>query len=251
MDFLLSIIIAFSFFTFIPMPVIDWTPQRMKYVPLWLPVVGLAIGAAGWGLFVLLQGMRLSTLLSAVLMALYALALTGGVHTDGLMDTADAYFSRRDTARKLEIMKDSRVGAFAVMALVAVLLLKVGLYGQAFESRSFSPAVLLLIPVLSRSFQASMIYLFPYAKGEGLAAMYGKEPDKRFLIAFATCILMASGGLAMMAGWKYLAVPVACLLFYVFYYFSSRKQFGGITGDVLGAFLELSELLMLAVAVFV
>lgn len=251
MDFLLSVVIAFSFFTFIPMPVIDWTPQRMKYVPLWLPLVGALVGAAGWGLFLLLRWAGLSTLLSAAVMALYSLAMTGGVHTDGLMDTADAYFSRRDTERKLEIMKDSRVGAFAVMALAAVLLLKAGLYGQAAESTHFQPLLLLFIPVLSRTFQASMLYCFPYAKGEGLAAMYGRNPDRRFLIVFAAWAAASSALLALLTSPRALAVPGVCALYYGFFFFSCKKQFGGITGDVLGAFLELSELIMLAAAVLV
>lgn len=248
MDILLAAVIAISFFTFIPMPIIDWTPRRMKFVPLWLPLVGLIVGTVGWGLFLLLTGFALSPLLKAAVMALYALALTGGVHTDGLMDTADAYFSRRDIERKLEIMKDSRVGAFAVMALAAMLLLKLGFYAEAFGKPGFPPVVLLFIPVFSRVFQASMIYLFPYAKGEGLAAMYGKDPDRRFLIVFGLCLAAACCTLALLAGWKYLVVPAACLLYYIFYYFSCRKNFGGITGDILGAFLELSELVMLAAA---
>jgi adenosylcobinamide-GDP ribazoletransferase len=223
----------------------------MKFVPLWLPLVGLAVGALGWGLFVFLRWVGLSTLLSSVIMALYSLVMTGGVHTDGLMDTADAYFSRRDTERKLEIMKDSRVGAFAVMTLAAVLLLKAGLYGQAVESARFQPVTLLFIPVLSRSFQASMIYCFPYAKGEGLAAMYGRDPERRFLIVFAVWVAGFSALLAWLVGPLALVVPGACALYYLFYYYSCKKQFGGITGDVLGAFLELSELIMLAVAVFI
>lgn len=251
MDVLLSAVIAFSFFTFIPMPLVDWTQRRMKFVPMWLPLVGLAVGAAGWGLFLLLSRLELSALLKAAVMALYALVLTGGVHTDGLMDSADAYFSRRDIGRKLEIMKDSRVGAFAVMTLAAVLFLKVGLYAQAIGKAGFQPAALLFIPVLSRSFQASMIYLFPYAKGEGLAAMYGRDPDRRFLIAFALCVAASCYALVAMAGMKMLVVPGVCLLYYIFYYFSCRRQFGGITGDVLGAFLEVSELMMLAAAALI
>lgn len=249
MDVLLALVIAFSFFTTIPMPMIDWTERRMKFVPLWLPLVGLIVGAAGWGLFLLLAPLNISVMLKAAAMALVYLGLTGGVHMDGLMDTADAYFSRRDIPRKLEIMKDSRVGAFAVMAFASILLIKFSLFTEAFTKTGFNPVVLLLIPVLSRSFQSSMIYLFPYAKGEGLAAMYGKNPDKRFLIAFALAAVVSSAALVMLAGAKYLAVPGICLVYYMYYYFSSKKQFGGITGDVLGAFLELSEGLMLAVAI--
>lgn len=251
MDVLAALVIAFSFFTFVPMPIIDWTPRRMKFVPIWLPAVGAAIGAAGWGLWLLLSGLDINGILKAALMALFYLAATGGVHTDGLMDTADAYFSRRDTARKLEIMKDSRVGAFAVMALAAVMLLKFALFAETFSKALFNPVILAFIPVLSRSFQASMIYVFPYAKSEGMAAMYGANPDRRFLIAFALSAAAACAGIWLLAGVKYLVVPGVCVLYYVFYYFSSKKQFGGITGDILGAFLEMSELLMLAAAALI
>lgn len=251
MDVLAALVIAFSFFTYLPMPVIDWTPRRMKFVPVWLPVVGAAIGAAAWGLWALLAGFAVSPVLKAALMALFYLVATGGVHMDGMMDSADAYFSRRDRERKLEIMKDSRVGAFAVMALAAVLLLKFALFSETFGKAAFNPMVLAFIPVLSRSLQASMIYLFPYAKSEGMAAMYGANPDKRFLIVLALFAVAACYGLWALAGIKYLVVPGICALYYIFYYFSCKKQFGGITGDVLGAFLELSELLMLGAAVLV
>jgi adenosylcobinamide-GDP ribazoletransferase len=251
MDVAAALVIAFSFFTFLPMPLIDWTTRRMKFVPMWLPVVGAAIGAAGWGLWLLLDGLAVSGMLKAASMTLFYLVATGGVHMDGMMDSADAYFSRRDTARKLEIMKDSRVGAFAVMACAAVLLFKFALFSETFSKEGFVPVALAFIPILSRSFQASMIYLFPYAKSEGLAAMYGADPDKRFLIAFALAAAASCYGIAALAGWKYLVVPGVCALYYIFYYYSSRKQFGGITGDVLGAFLEVSELIMLAAAALV
>lgn len=251
MDILTAVVIAFSFFTFLPMPVIDWTPHRMKFVPLWLPLVGAAIGAAGWGLYLLLAAWNANAMLKSTLMALFYLVATGGVHMDGLMDSADAYFSRRDIPRKLEIMKDSRVGAFAVMAMASLLLMKFALFSEAFSKGAFNPVILPFIPMLSRAFQASMIYLFPYAKGEGLAAMYGKNPDRRFLIAFGLFAAAAVCGIALLAGLKYLAVPGVCLFYYLFYYFSCKKNFGGITGDILGAFLEASELLMLAAAVLV
>lgn len=251
MDALAALVIAFSFFTFVPMPVIEWTPGRMKFVPVWLPLVGFAVGAGAWGLFLLLSAWSVGPVLKAVLMTLYFLFITGGVHTDGLMDSADAYFSRRDREKKLEIMKDSRIGAFAAMALAAVLLLKVALFAEAFSKGAFPAVALLFIPALSRAFQSSMIYLFPYAKGEGLAAMYGRDPDRRLLAPAGLFAAAACAGIGLFAGLKYLAAPGVCLLYYVFFYFSCKRQFGGITGDVLGSFLELSELLMLAAAVLV
>jgi adenosylcobinamide-GDP ribazoletransferase len=250
-DALAALVIAFSLFTFVPMPALDWTPGRRRFVPMWLPLVGLFIGAGAWGLFLLLSLWQATPVLKAVLLTLYFPIITGGMHTDGMMDAADAYFSRRDRDKKLEIMKDSRIGAFAAMALVAMLLLKTALFTEAFSAGKFQALLLLLIPVLSRAFQSSMIYLFPYAKGEGLAAMYGREPDRRMLIALGLFAGVVCAGVFLLAGPKYLAVPGVCALYYIFFYFSSKKQFGGITGDVLGSFLELSELLMLAAAILI
>jgi adenosylcobinamide-GDP ribazoletransferase len=248
-DALAAIVVAISLFTFIPMPVFEWTPGRMKFVPMWLPLVGLVVGVGAWGLFLLLSLWSVHPVLKAVLMTFYSLAVTGGMHMDGLMDAADAYFSRRDRDRKLEIMKDSRIGAFAAMSLAAVLLLKAGLFAEAFSKDAFPPLLLLFIPAISRAFQSSMIYLFPYAKGEGLAAMYGRNPDRRILISLGLFAAAACLCVYILAGLKYLAIPGVCALYYGFFYFSCKKQFGGITGDLLGSFLEVSELLMLAAAI--
>lgn len=252
MDALAALVIALSLFTFAPVPALEWTPGRTKYVPVWLPIVGAAEGALSCLLFLALwYWWGVTPLLKAALMTLYYLVFTGGFHMDGMMDSADAYFSRRDREKKLEIMKDSRVGAFAAMALAAVLLLKTALFVQAFGKAPFQWIPLLFIPVLSRAFMSSMIYLFPYAKAEGLASTFGRDPDRRLLIVLALFAAAACAGIGLLAGWKYLAVPGVCMAYYAFFYFSCKKQFGGITGDVLGSFLEVSELLMLAAAVLV
>jgi adenosylcobinamide-GDP ribazoletransferase len=98
-DILSAIVIAFTFFTIIPMPVIDWTGRRMKFVPLMMPLVGLIDGAVAFGIFYCLSIFHFSAFFSAVILCLYFIVFTGGLHIDGLMDTADAYFSRRDKGR--------------------------------------------------------------------------------------------------------------------------------------------------------
>ena len=251
MDFFKSIIIAFSFFTSIPMPTIEWTEKRMRFVPLVLPAVGAAIGGLIYGLYQLLGILKTGDLLNAVLLSLFLLAITGGVHTDGLMDSADAYFSRRDKEKKLEIMKDSRVGAFAVMALIAVILLKTAFFHEVLSSGKEFGIVLIFIPVISRTLQPSMLYFFPYAKEEGLAKMYGGKPKKAHGIILAAMFIFLSAGLFLIKGALGLLIPGVALLYYVFYYFSTIKNFGGITGDLLGAFLEVSEMLMIGAILFI
>ncbi|MCD6323021.1 MAG: adenosylcobinamide-GDP ribazoletransferase, partial [Clostridiales bacterium] len=173
------------------------------------------------------------------------------VHTDGLMDSADAYFSRRETERKLEIMKDSRVGAFAVMVLVIVILLKIAFMSEILTSGNNIGVLLIFIPIISRTLQSSMLYYFPFAKEDGLANMYGGKIKKGFgfillAVFVATCI-----GIFIIAGIKALIIPGIALLYYLFYYFSVKKNFGGITGDLLGAFLEVAEMLMIGALLFV
>lgn len=245
MDFLKSIVIAFSFFTTIPMPMIEWTDGRMKYVPLVLPAVGAVIGGLAFGIWKLLNVVNAGSLLSAVILCVFFIFITGGVHMDGLMDSADAYFSRREKERKLEIMKDSRVGAFAVIALLVVVLLKVTFLYELFEAGKSIGLLLLFIPVMSRLLQPAMLYFFPFAKEEGLAKMYGVNLNKKFGYILLAIFAVVTGAVLFINGAKALLIPGVALLYFSFYYLSVKKNFGGITGDLLGAFLEVSEMLMI------
>jgi adenosylcobinamide-GDP ribazoletransferase len=249
-DIASSIIIALAFFTIIPMPVIDWTGRRMKFVPLMMPLVGLINGLIGFGIFTLLTALDFSSFFKAVIMCLYFIIFTGGLHIDGLMDTADAYFSRRDKERKLEIMKDSNVGAFAVITLIFVLLLKVAFLNELFIQNNKNSILIIFIPIISRLLQSSMLYLFPPAKPEGLTRMYGKL-DKRFSLLLFGLLVMVVCLLVALVGIKSLLLIGVILIYYALFYLSSKKQFGGITGDLLGAFLEISELIMLGTLIFI
>lgn len=249
-DFLYSIIIAFSFFTIIPLPMVEWTSRRIKFLPLLMPFIGLGIGSVGYGLYYLLQNTAVSDFSGAVLMVLFYLVITGGLHMDGLMDTADAYFSRRSKEKKLEIMKDSRVGAFAVIALVSLMLIKTAFFYEIFRAGREIAILLFLIPVLSRIVQALMLCFFPYAKEDGLAAMFS-QTGKWISYVLTVYFGLATGSIYFLAGTIGLILPLGLLLFTIYYYFSSRKNFGGITGDIVGAYVELAEVLMLGLLIFI
>jgi adenosylcobinamide-GDP ribazoletransferase len=164
---------------------------------------------------------------------------------DGLMDTCDAVFSRRDRETRLEILSDTHTGAFAVMGCVAALLLKTGIFSEllgAFRldsERGKSVAILLtLIPVYSRAGLGLLLY-FPFAREDGLARALGsaRAPGGRFALLaiyiIASVPFVSSGA------------PVMGALFFCLYGFYCVKTFGGVTGDLMGAFVELSETLML------
>lgn len=249
-DIFSAAIIAFAFFTSIPMPRLEWTGKRMSLVPFMMPLVGFVNGLLAFGLFTLLNLSDITPFLKAVLMCLYFIAFTGGLHIDGLLDTADAYFSRRDKERKLEIMKDSNVGAFAVITLVFVLLFKVAIFFELFSKGKNFGLLLISIPILSRLLQSSMLYTFPSAKQDGLTKIFGKLKKENGIILYVLFILI-SAILFVIVGVNALLVPSVAIIYYAIFYFSSKRQFGGITGDLLGAFLELSELIMIGSLLFI
>lgn len=252
MNALYSFVIAVSFLTCIPTPFIEWKDGRSDYTSLFFPVVGVIVGGLGLLVYMGLCLLPVYAGLKGALFAAYFLVITGGIHFDGLMDAADAYFSRRDMARKLEIMKDSRVGAFAVMAAVLVLLLKAAALTQLFLNESAGPLVIACVPVISRCLQASMLYVFPQAKADGMGNMLGYHLPKTTAVYCYAFFIAAALFMYWQVGTGALYVCGAILLFYVFYYFSTKKHFGGVTGDLLGAFVELAEVITwFAVILFV
>lgn len=251
-DFFASWIITFSFFTVLPLPVLEWTERRLRYIPLLMPMAGLFIGSCAYLLYLLLQGSTLSILSKGVIMTLIYLILTGGLHMDGLMDMSDAFFSRTPKEKKLEIMKDSRVGAFGVMVFVGVLLLKIIFFTEVFAAGGSLFSILLLIPVLSRIFQAVILCTFPCAKAEGLAAAFQAGTGKKTLLILGFYFLLTTGAAFCLTGaLRSLVLPVVMVLFFAWFFFFVKRSFGGITGDVVGGFVELAELLMLGILVFI
>jgi adenosylcobinamide-GDP ribazoletransferase len=180
----------------------------------------------------------------SVTLVVFYILITGGLHLDALMDTSDAHFSRRPRERKLEIMKDSRVGAFAVVSLFVLLSMKIGVFHQLLDTNVLS-INLCFIPLISRTIQPLFLYHAPYAAEEGLAKMYGD-----LLIKKEQVILWLILALTLVVGYyliqyDILVLIITSLLTYVLYYRFAMKEFNGITGDIIGAYIEIVEVLML------
>jgi adenosylcobinamide-GDP ribazoletransferase len=233
----LGFLTALEFLTIIPVPGNRKATTRDFGQSLaYFPLVGFLLGAILYGIYIGL-GYITTTPINVVLTIIALVILTGAHHMDGLMDTFDGIVSARTREERLAIMADSHVGAFGVISVVLLLLLK-------FASLYATPSImqsLLLMPVLSRWIVVTVIYIFPYAKQSGMGLAF-KQGAKWPGLLVATIIALIISGLLM--GWKgiILAAIVFLVMLAIGYYFRSRL--GGLTGDNYGAVNEIAEVLV-------
>ena len=206
----------------------------------WLPLVGVVLGGAVAGATRLLEGRLDDGPVAVLIVAAWALA-TGAIHLDGLADSADS-LGARDRERSLAVMRDPRLGSFGVLALVFVVLLKVTLVAAVLARGHH--LWLLAIPAVARAAASALSASLPYAReqGTGAALIGGGSRVERLAVAIATAIVVALA-CARLRG--LLAVAAAGLVALVVGRIASRR-IGGITGDVLGATIELAECAALA-----
>jgi adenosylcobinamide-GDP ribazoletransferase len=200
----------------------------------WFPAVGLLLGV-GLAAFDHAAGRMWPPQAAAVLDVVFLAVLTGAFHIDGLADTADGLFSHRPKARMLEIMKDSRIGAMGVVAVVSVLAVKwAGISGLS-ENRT---TLLILVPAYARGAMLFGMRALEYGRPQGGT---GLSFFSRKLRPADLWGVLATVGLSVALGRGLLAVNVGFFLIgaaLIAYY---RKRLGCITGDMLGAMAEVTE----------
>ena len=171
------------------------------------------------------------------------LCSSGGIHLDGFADTCDALSSYGDAEKKLEILKDPHCGAFAVIRLCTYFILYFALCASVKFTVRFG-VIWILALTLERAFSGLAVASFPMAKNTGLAHTFSEAANRitvRRVLIIYTVVLGAA--MIVLGGW---AAVLAVLLVFRRYYAVSKKQFGGITGDLAGWFLQRAELAMLA-----
>ena len=159
-----SLCVAFSMYSKIPMPQVEWTKESMQYCICFFPAVGAVIGAATL-LWNMLVGAKLSgSLLFTAVLILIPVLITGGIHLDGLLDTADALSSYKTKEEKLEILKDSHAGAFAIIIGICWFVLDFGIYSEA---DAHTIGLLAIGFVISRTLSGLSLVSFRMAKNTG------------------------------------------------------------------------------------
>lgn len=233
---------ALGFLTVLPLGKnVEWNGRRMLA---WFPVAGLVLGLL-LALWDALLGLFAGPALRAVLDVLFLAALTGGLHLDGLADAADGLLGHRGRERALEIMRDSRIGAWGVLALIAILGIKIAALHDLLAAGT-APwrlgLALAFVPFFGRLAQCLTIRLVPYCRGkEGMAhSFFGSGlpwlPAALVLLPF----FFLTGGIPALACLAVFCCGLSLLLWWY------KKLLGCITGDMIGAACECNEALLLA-----
>ena len=218
-----------------------WTAEDFGRSTRFFPLVGLVLGIcyalAAW---LLLYALGIRSLTVALLLIL-PLLLTGGLHADGFMDTADGVFSGRERERKLEIMRDSRVGSFGVVSFVLLMFLQ---FSLLLDMHPFLlvPA-LFVMPIIGRFAMVLAVACFPYARADGMGKTFADMADR------STVVIAALTTAVLVLPWGVLATAALVLgtLFALLFCRTMTNILGGVTGDVYGAATVLTETLVLAV----
>ena len=159
---------------------------------------------------------------------------------DGLSDTADAFLSGKSKEEMLEIMRDPHIGVMGVLSLISSILLKIGLLSSI--SAITKPAALILMCILSRWAVVMVMYLFPYARQEGKAKLFMQGLNLKIIIVSLIVVLVSSFSIWGLKGWLVLLIISGCA------YLINKTiagQIGGVTGDTLGATIEIMEVVVL------
>jgi adenosylcobinamide-GDP ribazoletransferase len=207
----------------------------------WFPTVGLLLGGILAGADALLRLVGVNALVESSLLVVLLLALTGGLHADGLMDTCDAAFAHASPERRLEIMRDPRVGSFGVIGFASILILKVAAVDALTVSR---PQALLLAPVLGRWAIVLLAAAFPPGRTSGLGAPVKAAASPRLLAVASALPLALTATLGLTGVWLLSAAGLTALL--IGWWLC--RLLPGLTGDCYGAACECVETSVLLLA---
>lgn len=236
-------LLSLSFFTRLPLGKRDFESLTLAQSAAAFPIAGAMIGTLDGAFYLAMLGLGLPNNIAACLTIIFHLILTGGLHEDGLADSADGLASGRNHEQKLAIMRDSQIGSYGVLALISIISLRANIIAS-FTGNFSTILIFIATAACSRAFLAIFMRNIPYARSDGLVSMAGKPNTKQTIITIfiGSCSLFITG--------KIFAALIAIFslaIIYIIIKHITIKNFGGITGDILGAVQQISEVALLLV----
>lgn len=248
-----EICILMQFMTRIPIPVkVEYSEEKLGKSIKYFSFVGLVIGIILYGAGIILKGYINNSLVVALILILLELKMVGLIHLDGLADSFDGLFSYRNKEKMLEIMKDSRIGANGVVVLIIYFLMKTIFLGEIINSGDMR--YLLIFPIISRVSTPINAGFGEYARDKGMSngiiGMNGKR-DGIMSIVFCFILVLAIYSLDFLGKFNFNGIIILILSVIFIFYFRNEvyKKIDGITGDTMGASLEMTALLVLMLGV--
>lgn len=241
-----SMAITFAMYSKLPVRSFEWKKENMKYCLLFLPVVGIVEGIFLVLFSIFFSKLKVNEFLVAAILTSFPILYTGGIHMDGFLDTMDALGSNQPKEKKLSIMKDSNSGAFAIIGgLVYIILYFAGMLSIKSSTKI---CILAVAYMLIRAYSALALTVFKNARGNGLAFEFA-DKSLIYINRIVLLLFIGFGSVAMIAiSVNYgLLCAIATFLVFLFYRVKSFEEFGGITGDLAGYFLQLAELVVVLV----
>ncbi|MBD8916504.1 MAG: adenosylcobinamide-GDP ribazoletransferase [Pseudobutyrivibrio sp.] len=233
--------VAFSMYSKIPMPRFEWASEDMRYHLFFFPWIGAVIGLLEWGWYCMTEKFSIGSVLYLTMAIALPILVTGGFHLDGFMDTKDAQSSYQARDKKLVILKDPHIGAFAVIHLVLSLLLAFGFLSVIDQKTAI--ASLCFSFFMSRCLSGWSVLHFPAAKKEGSLYTEADTSDRRNVSIGLVLQLVIAVGVSVYCTKQYgFLVAAANLMMFLYYYRMSKRTFGGITGDLAGYYVCMAEL---------
>lgn len=238
-----NFLLMLQLFTRIPLNInLPCEMENFRSGTAYFSLIGLIIGSIQFLIYILLIKL-LNYNIVAILIVLSEILITGGLHIDGIGDTCDGFFALKGSDKVIEIMKDSRIGTFACVAIIFDIIIKVGSYGNLLMNGHF--LIILVIPVLGRLSIAFLAAIGNPAKPNGSGNLFIKNIG---IIQMLINLIISIGICIPIIGViKTIAVILTCaLITFLFNKFCIHKM-GGITGDSFGASNELVEITTLLI----
>lgn len=244
-----SLFSAFLMYSRIPMPKVEWKEENRRYALGFFPLVGSVIG----GLLILWRFICSELDIGQFIFAAGAVFLpvlvTGGIHLDGFCDVNDARASYADRKKRLEILSDPHIGSFAVIKLCLYLIIQTALFSAVTSLRT--SAVIACGYTVSRGLSGLSAVTFRSAKTSGALQSFVRPSHKKITIAMQLFfIILSSSAMAILLPVQGGAALLAALLTLAFHRYTAYRDFGGVTGDLCGWFLQMCEIMMLAAIIF-
>ena len=234
-----SLLITLGMFTKLPVPIVEWEEKKGPSAFMFFPLVGLVCGALTYLVYLLAFSVKIYSALGAIFLLLSMFLVCGFIHLDGFMDTADAFLASKDRAKTIEILKDSKVGAFSVISVVLLLIIQFISFQTALIFQ-LNPIYLLMVPVLSRSFSVLVLFVCKPLQTTGILYYFRDGLDKKHIM-IASIVLILILVVFAFINILYALIFLGSVLLVTMFVLFAHKKLDGINGDIIGASIILLE----------